>query len=44
MQTMPAFGGMLSDQQMAELVNYLRERWGGRPGDVTTGAVTSVLG
>jgi mono/diheme cytochrome c family protein len=43
MQAMPAFGGMLSDQQMAELVNYLRERWGGRPGDVTTDAVTSVL-
>lgn len=41
MQAMPAFGGMLSDQQVAELANYLRQRWGGRPGDVTAEAAGS---
>lgn len=34
MQEMPAFGDRLSDQELAALVNYLRVRWGGRPGDV----------
>lgn len=41
MQAMPAFGAMLSDQQMADLVNYLRQRWGSRPGDVTADAAGS---
>ncbi|MDF1776666.1 MAG: cytochrome c [Rhizobiaceae bacterium] len=43
MQAMPAFGAMLSDQQIAQLVNYLRQRWGGRPGDVTAEAVGSAI-
>ncbi|TYB84626.1 cytochrome c [Oceaniovalibus sp. ACAM 378] len=41
MQAMPAFDQMLSDQQMTELVNYLRQRWGGQEGDVTAEVVQS---
>lgn len=31
---MPAFDERLDDAGVAELTNYLRQRWGGRPGDV----------
>ncbi|OSP53901.1 cytochrome c [Pseudoruegeria sp. SK021] len=41
MQAMPAFDQMLSDQEMADLVNYLRQRWGGHEGDVTPDVVES---
>ena len=30
MQRMPGYAAQLSDQQLAELVNYLRQQWGGR--------------
>lgn len=43
MQAMPAFGDMLSEQQMSELVNYLRERWGGRPRSVTAEAAGMIM-
>ena len=43
MQTMPAFGDMLSADQMAALVNHLRERWGGRGAGVTAGDVSDVI-
>ena len=39
MQEMPGFGDRLTDREMADLVNYLRVAWGGRPGDVTPGQV-----
>jgi mono/diheme cytochrome c family protein len=42
MQEMPAFGDRLSDEELAALVNYLRVRWGGRPGDVDARQVTTV--
>ena len=35
MQTMPGFADRLDNRQMADLMNYLRQRWGGRAGDVT---------
>ena len=31
--------GPLSNEEMAELVNYMRQTWGGRPGDVTAAEV-----
>lgn len=43
MQTMPAFADHLDAQQMADLVNYLRQRWGGRSGDVTVGDIANDL-
>ena len=44
MQEMPAFGSdSLSDQELAALVNYLRVRWGGRPGDVDAGQVAETV-
>ncbi|WP_372502180.1 cytochrome c [Tistrella mobilis] len=42
MQEMPAFGDLLDDGEMAALVNYLRHRWGGQPGDVTAERVSEV--
>lgn len=36
MQPMPGFADKLDDQQVADLVNYLREAWGGLPGDLST--------
>ncbi|MFV3324988.1 cytochrome c [Pseudomonas sp. NY15372] len=35
MQPMPGFADKLDDQQVADLVNYLREAWGGLPGDLS---------
>lgn len=43
MQAMPAFGDLLSDEEMAALVNYLRVRWGGRPADIDADRVRDVL-
>lgn len=42
MQSMPGFGERLDDQQIADLVNYLRVTWGGLPGDVTAGQVKAL--
>jgi mono/diheme cytochrome c family protein len=39
MQAMPGFANELSDQQVAELTNYLRAAWGGQRADVTADAV-----
>ena len=39
MQAMPGFADKLSDQQAAELANYLRVVWGGQQADVTTAMV-----
>ncbi len=39
MQTMPGFADRLSNEEMADLVNYMRQTWGGRPGDVTAAQV-----
>ncbi|MEJ5862962.1 cytochrome c [Pseudomonas farsensis] len=36
MQPMPGFAGKLDDQQLTDMVNYLREAWGGLPGDLST--------
>jgi len=35
MQAMPGFAGLLSDQQVADLANWMRAGWGGRAPDVT---------
>ncbi|WP_244815811.1 cytochrome c [Caballeronia sp. Lep1P3] len=42
MQRMPAFASTYSDEQLAQLANYLRVTWGGQPGDVTADAVKSL--
>ena len=39
MQAMPGFADQLSHEDMADLVNYMRQTWGGRPGDVTAAQV-----
>ncbi|MGQ7249323.1 c-type cytochrome [Halomonas sp. V046] len=35
LQQMPGFGDDLSDAEIADLSNYLRETWGGQPGNVS---------
>lgn len=42
MQPMPGFVDKLSDEQLSNLLNYLRESWGGLPGDLTTARVTEL--
>ena len=39
MQAMPGFADKLSNAEMADLVNYMRQTWGGQPGDVTAASV-----
>ena len=39
MQTMPGFAEKLSNEEMADLVNYMRQTWGGQPADVTAASV-----
>jgi mono/diheme cytochrome c family protein len=39
---MPGFADKLSDQQAAELANYLRVTWGGQKPDVTAAAVRAL--
>ena len=34
MQPMPGFAQKLTDEQLADLLNYLRQAWGGQPGDL----------
>lgn len=41
-QAMPGFRGLLSDQQIADLANYLRATWGAANPDVTAQAVSQV--
>jgi mono/diheme cytochrome c family protein len=41
-QAMPGFADKLSDEQAAELVNYLRTTWGGQKPDVTPAAVRAL--
>jgi mono/diheme cytochrome c family protein len=36
MQAMPGFRTALSAQQVADLVNYMRNVWGGQPADITS--------
>lgn len=35
LQSMPGFANKLNDQQISELVNFLRVEWGGQPADIT---------
>jgi mono/diheme cytochrome c family protein len=42
MQAMPGFRDKLTDQQAAELANYLRGAWGGQKPDVTPAAVQAL--
>ena len=42
MQAMPGFADKLSDQQAADLANYLRVSFGGQKGDVTPAAVRAL--
>jgi mono/diheme cytochrome c family protein len=39
LQAMPGFADKLSDEQAAELANYLRVVWGGQKPDVTAAAI-----
>lgn len=43
LQEMPGFGDRLNDGEMAALVNYMRVRWGGLPGDVDAQRVLEIL-
>lgn len=40
MQSMPGFRGAFDDQQIADLVNYMRTEWGGQPATVTVKDIT----
>lgn len=42
MQTMPSYARQLDNQEMADLVNYLRTTWGSRPGQVTPEDIAAV--
>ncbi|MEZ2351811.1 c-type cytochrome [Caballeronia sp. RCC_10] len=42
MQHMPGFAGTYSDEQIAQLTNYLRATWGGQRSDVTADKVKSL--
>lgn len=42
MQEMPGFAGQLSDEEVADLSNYLRATWGGQAADVKADAVNSL--
>ena len=39
MQTMPGYADKLGNEEMADLVNYMRQTWGGQPGNVTAAQV-----
>ena len=43
MQAMPGFAQQLSNEDMADLVNYMRVRWGRQKGDVTPSQVGDVI-
>jgi len=40
--SMPAFGGQLSDEEVAAVVNYIRNSWGNAYGTVTAGQVSAI--
>jgi mono/diheme cytochrome c family protein len=42
LQEMPGFAKTLSDEELAQLANYLRASWGGQAGDVTAGKVKAL--
>lgn len=42
MQDMPGFAKTLSDEDVAQLANYLRVQWGGQAGDVTPAMVKAL--
>ncbi|SAK77109.1 gluconate 2-dehydrogenase (acceptor) [Caballeronia hypogeia] len=42
MQSMPGFAATYSDEQIAQLANYLRATWGGQSADVTADTVKSL--
>ncbi|MNP41760.1 Alcohol dehydrogenase cytochrome c subunit precursor [compost metagenome] len=42
MQPMPAFADKLSTEQLADLVNYLRQAWGGQPAELNAEQVSQV--
>ena len=42
MQDMPGFAKTLSDDDLAQLANYLRVSWGGQAGDVTPAKVKAL--
>jgi len=42
LQEMPGFANTLSDQELAELANYLRQGWGGQAADVTADQVKAL--
>lgn len=44
MQPMPGFHDKLSDQQMLDLLNYLRQGWGGIEGELTLARVVELRG
>jgi mono/diheme cytochrome c family protein len=41
---MPGFADRLTTAEISALSNYLRERWGGQPGDVRNATVARILG
>ncbi|WKL14511.1 cytochrome c [Comamonas testosteroni] len=43
MQAMPGFADQLSHEDMADLVNYMRLRWGRQKGDVTPAQVADAI-
>ncbi|MBX9754692.1 MAG: cytochrome c [Pseudomonadaceae bacterium] len=44
MQPMPGFAKQLSDEQLRNLLNYLRQTWGGLPQDMSTEQVSELRG
>jgi mono/diheme cytochrome c family protein len=42
MQPMPGFAEKLSHEQLTDLLNYLRQSWGGQPGDLAVNAVQTL--
>ncbi|MBB1608290.1 MULTISPECIES: cytochrome c [unclassified Pseudomonas] len=42
MQPMPGFADKLDDAQLTDLLNYLRQSWGGLPGDLDAKAVAQL--
>ena len=42
MQAMPGFAATLSDDELANLANYLRSGWGGQLGNVTAARVKAL--
>ncbi|MEK1907318.1 MAG: cytochrome c, partial [Pseudomonas sp.] len=44
MQPMPGFHDTLSDAQLGDLLNYLRQTWGGASGDLPPSQVADLRG